>query len=190
MAQYFGQYSGGYQWVPSNYYQMLTQPTQNLIQGAQGMVGNLAQGYVGMKQGQQAETAKMQQAQGMQMATQPSLEIAQRYAQQSGIPMPESLAAAAPNIGRMSPEQLQGFNQGLGSYMQYAQQQAAAAKAAEAQRFAATQAAMMNAIGLTPSMPVSQPQVYQQPAQSAPVAVPRYASPEAYRYTIGTSAGF
>lgn len=141
MAQYFGQYSGGYQWVPSNYYQMLTQPTQNIIQGAQGMVGNLAQGYVGMKQGQQAETAKMQQAQGMQMATQPSLEIAQRYAQQSGIPMPESLAAAAPNIGRMSPEQLQGFNQGLGSYMQFAQQQAAAAKAAQMQQQALQQQA-------------------------------------------------
>ena len=141
MAQYFGQYSGGYQWVPSNYYQMLTQPTQNIMQGVQGLFGGLAAGYEKMQQKQQAETAKMQQAQGMQMATQPSLEIAQRYAQQSGIPMPESLAAAAPNIGRMSPEQLQGFNQGLGSYMQYAQLQAAAAKAAQMQQQALQQQA-------------------------------------------------
>ncbi len=141
MAQYFGQYSGGYQWVPSNYYQMLTQPTQNITQGAQSMVGNLAQGYIGRKEGQAAQAKEDQQLAGMQMATQPSLEIAQRYAQQSGVPMPESLAAAAPNIGRMSPEQLQGFNQGLGSYMQFAQQQAAAAKAAQMQQQALQQQA-------------------------------------------------
>ena len=190
MAQYFGQYSGGYQWVPSNYYQMLTQPTQNIAQGAQSLVGNLAQGYMGMKEGQAAQAKEAQQLAGMQMATQPSFEIAQRYAQQSGVPMPESLANASSRFAQMSAPELQGFTQGLGSYMQFAQQQAAAAKAAEAQRFAATQAAMMNAIGLTPSMPVSQPPVYQQPAQTAPVAVQRYASPEAYRYTIGTAAGF
>lgn len=190
MAQYFGQYSGGYQWVPSNYYQMLTQPTQNITQGAQSMVGNLAQGYIGMKQGQAAQAKEDQQLAGMRMATKPSLELAQRYSQQYGVPMPESLANASSRFAQMSAPELQGFNQGLSSYMQFAQQQAAAAKAAEAQRFAATQAAMMNAIGMTQSMPVSQPQVYQQPAQSAPVSVQRYASPEAYRYTIGTSAGF
>ena len=139
MAQYFGQYSGGYQWVPSNYYQMLTQPTNNIAQGIEGVADTIKSVATGMASKNAAETAKMQQAQGMQMATQPSLEIAQRYAQQSGIPMPESLAAAAPNIGRMSPEQLQGFNQGLGSYMQFAQQQAAAAKAAQMQQQALQQ---------------------------------------------------
>lgn len=141
MAQYFGQYSGGYQWVPSNYYQMLTQPTQNIIEGFKGMVGQAASGYAKGQEAQQLATKEAQQLAGMQMATQPSLEIAQRYAQQSGVPMPESLAAAAPNIGRMSPEQLQGFNQGLGSYMQFAQQQAAAAKAAQMQQQALQQQA-------------------------------------------------
>ena len=190
MAQYFGQYSGGYQWVPSNYYNMLTQPTQNIIEGFKGMVGQAASGYAKGQEAQQLSAKEAQQLAGMQMATQPSLEIAQRYSQQYGVPMPESLANASSRFAQMSAPELQGFNQGLASYMQFAQQQAAAAKAAEAQRFAATQAAMMNAIGMTPSMPVSQPQVYQQPAQSAPVSVQRYASPEAYRYTIGTSAGF
>lgn len=141
MAQYFGQYSGGYQWVPSNYYQMLTQPTQNIAQGAQSLVGNLAQGYMGMKEGQAAQAKEAQQLAGMQMATQPSLEIAQRYAQQSGVPMPESLANASSRFAQMSAPELQGFTQGLGSYMQYAQQQAAAAKAAQMQQQALQQQA-------------------------------------------------
>jgi hypothetical protein len=141
MAQYFGQYSGGYQWVPSNYYQMLTQPTQNIMQGAQSLVGNLAQGYMGMKQGQAAQAKEDQQLAGMQMATKPSLELAQRYSQQYGVPMPESLANASSRFAQMSAPELQGFTQGLGSYMQYAQQQAAAAKAAQMQQQALQQQA-------------------------------------------------
>jgi len=141
MAQYFGQYSGGYQWVPSNYYNMLTQPTQNIMQGAQSLVGNLAQGYMGMKEGQVAQAKEAQQLAGMQMATQPSLEIAQRYSQQYGVPMPESLANASSRFAQMSAPELQGFNQGLASYMQFAQQQAAAAKAAQMQQQALQQQA-------------------------------------------------
>lgn len=141
MAQYFGQYSGGYQWVPSNYYQMLTQPTQNIIEGFKGMVGQAASGYAKGQEAQQLATKEAQQLAGMQMATQPSFEIAQRYAQQSGIPMPESLANASSRFAQMSAPELQGFTQGLGSYMQYAQQQAAAAKAAQMQQQALQQQA-------------------------------------------------
>lgn len=141
MAQYFGQYSGGYQWVPSNYYQMLTQPTQNIMQGAQSLVGNLAQGYMGMKEGQAAKAKEDQQLAGMQMATKPSLELAQRYSQQYGVPMPESIANASSRFAQMSAPELQGFNQGLASYMQFAQQQAAAAKAAQMQQQALQQQA-------------------------------------------------
>lgn len=159
---YFTQYQGGYNWVPKDYYSMLTQPTKNITEGATKMVSNIAGGYTDRAMYNAAEakdaTAKMQQAEGARMAAQPAFEMAQANAQRTGVPMPESLAAAGPNIGRMSHEQLQGFMGGLGNYNQMAAQQQAAAQAAQRMAQQQRDYEMMNSfmsrsMGMSPFSP-------------------------------------
>ena len=108
---YFGAYSGGFQTLPANAYEMMTAPTKQNAQTI-GMVasgiGGIAQKYMDQNAADKAfEQGSAAQFKGIETMS-----------QATGVPMNPELANQYMNIGQMSPQQQAAFQNSLGQEAQ------------------------------------------------------------------------